>query len=84
VYEWDEAKREENLKKHGYDFADADLVYESHEKFTISTIRRGEPRLQDIAIVEVSGVILTLVYVVRGYNIRIIFSEGFQKGAARI
>ena len=72
MYEWDEAKREANLKKHGYDFADADLVYENPEKLTISTIRRGESRLQDIAIVEVHGVILTLVYVDRGYNIRII------------
>ena len=72
MYEWDEAKREANLKKHGYDFADADLVYENPEKLTISTMRRGEHRLQDIAIVEVHGVILTLVYVTRGYNIRII------------
>jgi len=26
VYEWDEGKREASLKKHGYDFADADMV----------------------------------------------------------
>jgi uncharacterized DUF497 family protein len=65
VYEWDEAKREANLRKHGYDFADADLVYESPDKLTVSEIRRGESRLQDTAIVEAFGVILTLVYVVR-------------------
>jgi uncharacterized DUF497 family protein len=35
VYEWDEAKRRSNLKKHGYDFADADAVYENPLKFTI-------------------------------------------------
>lgn len=72
MYEWDEAKREANLKKHGYDFADADSVYENPAKLTVHTVRRGEPRVQDVAIVELHGVILTLVYVVRGYNIRII------------
>ena len=61
MYEWDEAKREANFKKHGYDFADADTVYENPKKLTISTIRRGEFRLQDVAIVEMHGVILTLV-----------------------
>jgi uncharacterized DUF497 family protein len=80
VYEWDEAKREANLKKHGYDFADADLVYENPHKFTISTLRRGESRLQDVAIVETLGRVLALVYVIRGYNIRII---SFRKASRK-
>lgn len=80
MYEWDEAKREANLKKHGYDFADADLVYENPAKLTIHTVRRGEPRLQDVAIVELHGLILTLVSVVRGYNIRII---SFRKASRK-
>ena len=80
MYEWNEAKRKSNLKKHGYDFADADLVYDNPHKFTFSTIRRGEHRSQDIAIVEVLGQILTLVYVDRGYNIRII---SFRKASRK-
>jgi hypothetical protein len=80
VYEWDEAKREANLKKHGYDFADADLVYENPFKLTISTLRRGEFRLQDVAIVEALGQVLALVYVIRGYNIRII---SFRKASRK-
>jgi uncharacterized DUF497 family protein len=80
VYEWDEAKREANLKKHGYDFADADSVYENPNKLTLSEIRQGESRLQDIAIVEAFGVILALVYVIRGYNIRII---SFRKASRK-
>jgi hypothetical protein len=80
MYEWDEAKREANLKKHGYDFADADSVYENPNKLTLSEIRQGESRLQDIAIVEAFGVILALVYVVRGYNIRII---SFRKASRK-
>ena len=80
MYEWDEAKRRSNLKKHGYDFADADIVFENPYKFTISTIRRGESRLQDMAIVEAFGLVLTLVYVIRGYNIRII---SFRKASRK-
>lgn len=80
MYEWDEAKREANLKKHGYDFADADLVYENPGKFTFHTVRRSDFRLQDVAIVETHGVVLTLAYVVRGYNIRII---SFRKASRK-
>jgi uncharacterized DUF497 family protein len=80
MYEWDEAKRDANLRKHGYDFADADFVYENPHKFTILTVRRGESRLQDVAIVEIFGLVLTLVYVVRGYNIRII---SFRKASRK-
>ena len=71
-YEWDEAKRVSNLRKHGYDFADADLVFENPDKLTLPNTRRGDSRLRDIALVKVQGRILTLVYVVRGYNIRVI------------
>jgi hypothetical protein len=80
VYEWDEAKRQANLKKHGYDFADADLVYENPAKLTLFTARQDERRLLDIAIVELHGVILTLVYAIRGYNIRII---SFRKASRK-
>lgn len=80
MYEWDEAKREANLRKHGYDFADADLVYENPAKLTLYTARQDEPRLLDIAIVELQGVILTLVYAIRGYNIRII---SFRKASRK-
>jgi uncharacterized DUF497 family protein len=34
-YEWDEAKRESNLLKHGLDFFAAHRVYESFGKVTI-------------------------------------------------
>jgi uncharacterized protein len=80
TYEWDEAKRAANLRKHGYDFIAADLVYASPRKLTIQMIRRGKSRLQDIAIVEIRGAILTLVYLIRGYNIRII---SFRKASRK-
>ena len=71
-YEWNETKREANLRKHGYDFADADLVYDNINKMTVPAIRANESRSQDIALVEVQGKILSLVYVLRGYTVRVI------------
>jgi uncharacterized DUF497 family protein len=84
VYEWDEAKREENLRKHGLDFDDADLVYENPNKVTYISQRPGEERWQDIALVEANGFILALVYTVRGYNIRIISFRRASRKERRI
>lgn len=69
---WDEAKRQANLKKHGLDFADAHLVYENPEKVTVASVRNGETRQLDTAVVEVLGTILALVYVERNDDVRII------------
>ena len=44
IYEWDEAKREANLAKHGLDFADADLVLESPFVLIKDSPRKGEVR----------------------------------------
>jgi uncharacterized DUF497 family protein len=68
VYEWDEAKRETNLRKHGLDFDDAEIVYQSPNKITFAIAGRGEARWLDITLVEPHAI----VYTVRGYNIRII------------
>jgi uncharacterized protein len=62
---WDEAKRKTNLEKHGLDFADAALVYESSSKITFQSPRKGEARKQDIAMVAVRRKVLTLIYVER-------------------
>ncbi len=72
IYEWDEAKRESNLQKHGLDFAIADLVYEADFKVTVETTRELglERRYMDLA--EVEGVILVLIYSLRGKAIRCI------------
>jgi uncharacterized DUF497 family protein len=48
-YEWDEAKRQSNLLKHGLDFADADLVLESRYRLDISITKNGEERTQSIS-----------------------------------
>jgi uncharacterized DUF497 family protein len=80
VYEWDEAKRQANLRKHGFDFDDADMVFENPNKITFLMEGRGEERWLDIALVETGGIVLALVYTVRGYNIRII---SFRKASRK-
>jgi uncharacterized DUF497 family protein len=72
VYEWDEAKREVNLRKHGLDFWAAHLVYESPNKLTSQLKTEREARFLDVALVEVKGAILALVYTIRNGNVRFI------------
>lgn len=69
---WDEAKREANLIKHGLDFADAYLVYDNPDKITFCSLRNGEERLVDIALVELAGIVLAVVYVERVGDVRVI------------
>jgi hypothetical protein len=70
--EFDPKKDAANMAKHGISLADAMLVYENPGKVTWSTATTNEQRLMDIAIVEVAGVVLVLVYVIRGNAVRAI------------
>jgi len=54
-----------NITKHGLSLADALLVFDAPDKLTLESIRQDENRLMDIAMVEVAGVVLVLVYVMR-------------------
>lgn len=69
---FDDAKRQANLAKHGLDLADAGLVYNSPNKITLCSPRQDEDRFLDIAMVEVMGVVLVLVYVERDQDVRAI------------
>jgi uncharacterized DUF497 family protein len=72
VYEWDEAKREANLRKHRLDFWAAHLVYEAPQKLTYRLKSEPEARFLDIALVELKGAVLVLVYTIRNGNVRFI------------
>jgi uncharacterized protein len=72
VYEWDEAKRHANLRKHKLDFFVAHSVYESLEKLTYRLKSKPEQRFLDIALVEFNGAVLALVYTIRNGNVRFI------------
>ena len=54
-----------NITKHGLSLADALLVFDAPDKLTLKSTRQDETRLMDIAMVEVAGVVLVLVYMMR-------------------
>ncbi|MDY0310124.1 MAG: BrnT family toxin [Castellaniella sp.] len=70
VIEFDPVKDAINVLKHGLSLADALLVYDAPVKVTVPVMRDGENRWMDIAHVESVGVVLMLVYVVRGDALR--------------
>ena len=51
------------MKKHRLSLADAPLAFEAPNKLTLSSSRADEARWMDLALVQVSGVVL--VYVLR-------------------
>lgn len=65
---FDPAKDALNIKKHGLSLADAMLVFDAPDKLTLQSPQKGEARLMDIAMVEVAGVVLVLVYLQRGLD----------------
>jgi len=62
---FDSAKDAANIIKHGLSLADALLVFDAPNKLTLQSTRQDEARLMDIAMVDVAGVVLVLVYVMR-------------------
>ena len=64
-FTFDPRKDAANLAKHGLSLSDAPLVFNAPDKLTIQSNRAAEARLMDVAMVEVAGVVLVLVYVLR-------------------
>jgi uncharacterized DUF497 family protein len=67
-FTFDPRKDAANFAKHGLSLADAPLVFEAPDKLTLESPRADEPRLMDVALVAVAGVVLVLVYVLRGVD----------------
>ncbi len=64
-FTFDPTKNAANIEKHGLSLADAPLVFDAPGKITLESPNAGEARLMDVALVEVAGVVLVLVYVLR-------------------
>ena len=63
---FDPSKDELNVRKHGISLDQASVVFNHPNKITLTSVREGENRLVDITLVEIHGVVLVLVYVIRG------------------
>ncbi|MEI6263301.1 MAG: BrnT family toxin [Deltaproteobacteria bacterium] len=71
-YEWDENKRQINLKKHGFDFVIAYRICESDEKLTIPSEYKNEQRWIDIVQIGEEPLTVAMVYTYREKKVRII------------
>lgn len=69
---WDETKRQENISKHGLDFADASEVLDSVYRLDVPVVRNGESRLQSISYVLGFLAVLTVVHTERDGATRVI------------
>ncbi len=69
---WDEAKRIENLRKHGLDFAQAHWVLDSRLRMDADSVRNGEIRVQSFSYVLDVLAVLTVVHTERGQATRVI------------
>nr|WP_168923844.1 BrnT family toxin [Polaromonas vacuolata] len=65
MFTFDPEKNAANIKKHGLSLADAPLVFDAPDKLTLVSTKAGEGRLMDEAMVELAGVVLALIFVLR-------------------
>ena len=80
IFEWNIAKSEENLKKHGVSFTEAELAFEDFyaiEEFDNEHSTAEESRYKMLALA--SAKILVVVYTMREENFRIISAREAEK-----
>ncbi len=71
MYEWDNKKNEENLSKHGLNFADVEIVFPNpHLTFEDTRFDYGEPRFITFGLLE--GRIIVVAHTPRSKKTRII------------
>lgn len=68
LFTFDPRKDTANILKHGISLSDAPLVFNAPDKLTLVSKRNEESRRVDLAMVEVAGVVLVLIYVMRKPN----------------
>lgn len=75
MFEWDEQKNTINIEKHGVDFQDAKGIFDG---FTLQRedSRKDYGETRYVALGEVYGVVLIVVYTRRGEAIRLISARG--------
>lgn len=78
-FEWDEAKRQANLEKHGVDLLVGALIFEG-TTVEAPDLRRDHGEARIIALGLVDGALYVVVYVRRGEAIRLIST---RKGGRR-
>ncbi len=71
-FEWDEAKANANLRKHGIDFLDAALVFDDEARLDWFDDREHYQEDRFCTLGDVQGRIIFVAYTIRGDRIRLI------------
>ena len=82
-YEWDPAKAESNLKKHGVDFADAALSLEDERALVVADPDAHDEERYLCLAADPAGRVIVTVYTYRDETIRIISSRPASPGERR-
>ena len=82
AFQWDERKRLRNIAKHGFDFLQADALFNGPHVIVPS--RRNEPEERFLAIGKVAGRWATVVYTLRDGDRRIISMRSARDAERRI
>jgi len=70
-FEWDEAKNQQNIAKHGIDFENAKHIFDSRFSFVLMTERNyGENRL--IATGVMKDILVVMMFTLREQRMRIV------------
>ena len=71
MFAWDENKRQENLRKHGVDFADVEFIFADYTVTTEDDREAyGEQRLVSLGLLH--GIVVSVVFTERNGKVRII------------
>ncbi len=82
-FEWDEAKRKSNIKKHGFDFVDAEKVFDG-ATFTINDGRFDYGKNRYITLGMLEGIVIVITHLEEDELIRIISIRKATKNEQKI
>lgn len=68
IFEWDEAKRQINLEKHGVDFVDASKMWDGI-MLVAEDVRREYGESRHVGIGRIEGRLMVVVYTDRSINV---------------
>jgi len=84
VVEWDPAKAQQNVRKHGVSFADAVTALEDERALTDRDVSSNDEERWVTMGIDGEGRVLVVVYTWRGENLRLISARNATRGERRV
>ena len=83
MFEWDENKNQQNIEKHGVSFDEAKKVFDDPERHTLFDEGHSQDEDRYFCIGKVNDGVLTVRFVIRNSNLRIIGAGYWREGKKR-